>query len=86
MLHLLTQRNSRFKEVISYKSRPLRDNEVDGVDFHYITPTDFDHQIQADVFLEYAFIHNMYYYGTKRSDIQEALQNGDIVVKEIDIQ
>ncbi len=86
MLHLLTQRNSTFKEVISYKSRPLRNNEIDWVDFHYVTPADFEHLIQADVFLEYALIHNMYYYGTKRSDIEDALQEGKVIIKEIDIQ
>lgn len=87
ILHLLTERNHWFKQVISYKTRPLRPLEVNHVDYHYMSNEDFQKSIEQGVFLEYATLHWwQYYYGTKRSDIIDWLQAWDIILKEIDMQ
>lgn len=47
---------------IHYTTRPIRNNEVDGVDYFYITRNDFEHLIDANLLIEYTE-HNGWYYG-----------------------
>ena len=72
--------------MISYKTRQLRPGEVDGVDYHYITEEDFARAKNLDEFLEYATIHHLFSYGTKKHDIEVGLSEGKTLIKEIDIQ
>lgn len=72
---------------LSYKTRPLRDGEVNGVSFYQVTRDEFKASIDAWEFLEYAFVHNLDYYWTKIEDIfEKGLDKGKIVVKEIEFQ
>lgn len=86
ILRLLTDRNADFHQVISYKSRPLRPGETDGVDYHYLSDEKFQEAIEQGTFLEYAKVHNISYYGTKKSDIIDWLAAGKILFKEIDME
>ena len=67
--------------------RPARPNEIDGVDYHFVTNIEFEALIAADVFLEHAkvFGHN-HYYGTSRDSVLARLQAGVDVILEIDWQ
>jgi len=85
MLHLLKERNPNFSEVISCKTRPLRPWEVDGVDYRYMDDVTFQTAIEQNVFLEHAH-YALYWYGTRRNDIIEWLQQNKIIIKEIEMQ
>ena len=52
-----------FKPSISHTSRPPREGEVDGVDYHFVTKKEFDNDIDDLKFHEYT-IFNKWYYGT----------------------
>lgn len=86
MLRLLIERHPQYKQLLSCKTRPLREWEKDGVDYTYMTDEQFHTAIKDNIFLEYAKVHDMYYYGTKKTDILLGLEQGDIMIKEIDIQ
>lgn len=58
---------------LSYKTRPIRETEVHGVDAYFITPEEFYAQVLNDEFLEYAKVHETDYYGTK---IEDVVDNG----------
>jgi guanylate kinase len=74
-------------EVISCKTRPLRPNEVNHVDFHYMTEEEFQIAITQWVFLEYERHYNLpYLYGTRREDITKGLGEWRNLLKEIDIK
>jgi guanylate kinase len=83
---MLAQRDPTLHEVISYKTRQLRPGEVDGIDYHYITEDDFTRAKDRDEFLEYATIHHLFSYGTKKYDIVDGLADGKTLIKEVDIQ
>ena len=85
MLHLLKERNTDFSEVISYKTRPLRKWEIDGVDYNYLNEKDFHEAVTQGIFLEHAH-YALYYYGTKKSDIIDRLDKNKIIIKEIEMQ
>ena len=49
---------------ISYTTRPIRNGEIDGVDYHFITKEEFEDMIKKDEFLQFNMFGNGHYYGT----------------------
>jgi len=70
---------------ISSTTRQPRKGEVDGVNYHFLSKEDFEERISKDDFLEYAEVYGNYY-GTPKSKALEAINNGNDVILEIDIQ
>ncbi len=75
----------KVKRVITTTSRPPRGQEVDGVDYHFLSPEDFERDISKDKFYEYAKVHDRYY-GTSKKAISDNLAKGDDLVLIIDVQ
>lgn len=71
---------------VSATTRKPRPGEVEGVNYFFVTDEEFDRMIAEDALLEYATVHNSHRYGTPRGPIDEALERGDSVLLEIDIQ
>lgn len=86
MVTLLKKNNPIIQNVLSWKTRPLREWEENGIDYHYISEEEFKKAIQNKEFLEYAIVHQTSYYGTKKQDIYDALERWGIVLKEINLQ
>ena len=70
---------------VSATTRPSRDNEVDGVDYHFLSEPDFRAMIKADEFVEWAEVHG-YLYGTLRKGLQDAQDQGRFLVLDVDVQ
>ncbi len=71
---------------VSYTTREIREGEVDGEVYHFITKEVFQAMIERGELLEYAVVHSDNYYGTSKADIVEPLVSGAVVVREVDIQ
>ncbi len=71
---------------ISYTSRPKRGSEIDGKDYYFVTPEEFEAKIKNNDFLEYAQVQYGCYYGTPKSEIAEKLNAGLDVILEIDVE
>jgi guanylate kinase len=70
---------------VSATTRAPREGEVDGRDYHFLTPEEFDERIAAGDFLEFAtYSGNLY--GTLRSEVERRLAAGRSVVLEIEVQ
>ena len=69
----------------SYTSRPPRSNEVDGVDYNFISRDTFEALRVAGEFLEWADVFG-HLYGTRASDTQLTLSRGVDLVLVIDVQ
>ncbi len=82
----LVKRNENLKVSISYTSREKRENEVDGKDYFFVTPEEFEKKIQNEDFLEYAKVQYGKYYGTPKKEVKELLASGKDVILEIDVQ
>lgn len=59
-------------QAISTTSRPPRPNETDGVDYHFISESEFTAAITRGEFVEFAKFDGNYY-GLRRSDIEKAI-------------
>ena len=70
---------------ISSTTRAPREGERDGVEYHFLTRTEFEAGIEAGDFLEYAEVHGNYY-GTSLAPVHTALAEGKLVIFDIDVQ
>lgn len=79
-------RNSKdFMLSVSCTTRKPRPGEVDGVNYFFLTPEDFQDCIKKDKFLEYAqFAGN--FYGTKQKYINQKFEEGMNIILEIETQ
>ena len=70
---------------ISCTTRPAREGEVNGRDYHFLTKENFTARIEAGKLLEYAEVHGNFY-GTLKSEVLNHLTTGTDVVMDIDVQ
>lgn len=82
----IRERFPEIKHSVSTTTRNIRDGEVDGVHYSFVSDDEFDRMIQNDEFLEWATVHNAYRYGTPKSAVQQELDRGNSVLLEIDLQ
>ena len=71
---------------VSATTRAPRPGEVDGVHYYFVSDEEFDRKIAAGELLEWAVVHNSYRYGTPRPPIDDALEQGQSILLEIDLQ
>ncbi|MCC7034858.1 MAG: guanylate kinase [Acidobacteria bacterium] len=69
----------------SYTSRPARPGERDGVDYHFVTRTQFEAMMAGHEFLEWADVFGNFY-GTSAADTERLVAGGQDVVLTIDVQ
>jgi len=70
---------------ISATTRDPRPGEVDGREYHFMTPQQFREHMQAGDFIEHAEVYgNMY--GTLREPMRKAIAEGKLYLVEIDVQ
>jgi guanylate kinase len=70
---------------ISTTTRAMREGEVNGVHYHFVSVEEFKKEIEDEMFLEYAIVHGNYY-GTSLGPVKKALREGRLVVFDIDVQ
>ena len=70
---------------ISTTTRAPRVGEENGVDYFFVTKEEFEKDIENGDFLEYAKVHDNYY-GTSLKPINKALDEGKLVIFDIDVQ
>ena len=78
---------SRMNNVISlpsYTSRKPRQDEEEGVQYHFITKEEFEQKIKNGELYEYDEHHGNYY-GTSKKILNEKIESGKIIVKDIDV-
>ncbi|PRR86442.1 Guanylate kinase [Clostridium luticellarii] len=80
----LTKKN-KFWISVSATTRAPRKGEVNGVNYYFLTEEDFKDKIKNNNFLEHAEVYGNYY-GTPRSQVLKAIEEGKDVILEIDIQ
>ena len=68
----------------SYTSRPMREGDVVGGTYHFVTKKEFEEMIANDEFYEYDIHHNNYY-GTSKKLLNELIGQGKVIVKDIDV-
>ena len=70
---------------VSATTRPPRDRERDGIDYHFMSEPEFMRRAEAGDFAEWARVHDRLY-GTPRAELEAAAARGEHVVLDIDVQ
>ena len=79
-------KNENFHFPLSFVTRAMRENEIDGKNYKFITQWEFLNAIENNEFLEYAFVHQWGYYGTKVKTVyEEGVLEWKKVFKELEI-
>ena len=74
----IQQKYQSFKLSVSHTTRSPRSNEVDGVDYHFVSKKEFERLINKKKFYEYAKIFENYY-GTLKQNVDETILKNDII-------
>ena len=70
---------------ISFTTRPPRAGEIDGEDYFFVSPKEFENLIGRGEFLEYANVHGNFY-GTSKTQVAGETSQGKDIILEIDVQ
>ncbi len=70
---------------VSVTTRKKREGEIEGVNYHFVTKEEFEKDINDGIFLEWAKVHGNYY-GTSLKHTLKAIEEGKLVVFDIDVQ
>ncbi len=70
---------------ISHTTREKRPDEVDGVDYHFVSEVDFLEMVKNGEFLEHAKVHKSLY-GTHKNEWERAKKEGKDLILDIDVQ
>lgn len=84
-LKRMQARGAPFHFLVTTTTRPRRPTEVEGVDYRFITPDEFQARLARGEFLEHANVYGNWY-GNSRRDIETALAQGSDVIMRIDVQ
>ena len=85
VLHALMEKRKNVYFSVSATTRDPRPGEEDGVHYHFLDVDTFRQWIANDEFLEYAeFVGNLY--GTPRRFVDEAMERGEDVILDIEVQ
>jgi guanylate kinase len=80
----LLRRDPALRRSVSWTTRQPREGEEEGVDYFFVSGTEFEKQKQ-DNLIEWAEVHG-HYYGTPRDAIERTIARGRDVVLNIDVQ
>ena len=70
---------------VSHTTRPKRDGEVDGREYHFVSAAEFEKMARRGEFLEHNEVHGNFY-GTAKSEVLPRLAAGEDVILDIDVQ
>jgi guanylate kinase len=85
LCHNLMAADARLTRALTCTTRSPRPGELEGSDYFFLTPDDFERRVAAGEFLEHAVVHGRRY-GTLRREVLDRLGAGRDVLLAIDVQ
>lgn len=85
VLSEMKTRGLPFFYVVTLTTRPRRPGEQDGVDYHFVSESEFQKMVQQGELIEWAKVYGNYY-GVPKNQIKEALGQGKDTILKVDVQ
>lgn len=82
----LLAKRSDIEFSISACSRKMREGEVHGRDYYFLTPDEFRAKIDGNEFVEWEEVYAGSYYGTLKSEMERIWSKGNHVVFDVDVK
>ena len=83
---MLLEQYDIYEFVISCTTRSRRENEIEGVDYYYISKEEFERKIHNNDFIEYEEVYKGNYYGTLYSELYRIKNNNHIPLFDVDVK
>ncbi len=83
--HLMGLHDLRLSFSVSATTRQMRDYEVDGKDYYFITPEEFLARAKKGEFIEWEEVYTNQYYGTLYSEVERIWNSGGHVIFDLDV-
>lgn len=80
----LIKRMKNVQSLPSFTDRAPRETDVPGQTYNFVTTQEFEEMINRGELYEYS-VHHEHYYGTSKKLLNEKIQNGNIIVKDIEV-
>ncbi len=71
---------------VSATTREMRDHEIDGKDYYFLTPEEFRARVDNDEFIEWEEVYEDQYYGTLKSEVDRVWETGKHIVFDIEVK
>lgn len=71
---------------ISCTTRPQRNTETNGHDYHFISREEFERKLADDAFAEYEEVHGNFYYGTLKETLEKTRSENRQILLEVDVK
>lgn len=81
----LLERRSNLKKVVTCTTRSIREGEIAGESYHFLSEEQFKTHIDQDEMFEWARVYDTYY-GSRKQDVENLLTSGNDVLFVIDPQ
>jgi|Deesub1362A_J573_1020465.scaffolds.fasta_scaffold00025_69 guanylate kinase len=81
----IAEKNREFFYSVSCTTRKPREDESNGRDYYFISREEFEEMVKQNKMLEYARVYEDYY-GTPMDPVIKSLQEGKVVIMDIDFQ
>ncbi len=85
IVHRMLKSESRLAFSVSATTRPQRDYEKHGKDYHFLTAEDFKNKINTGAFIEWEEVYPGIFYGTLTEEVSRLAADGKTVVFDIDV-
>ncbi len=85
ILNELFKLDSNIKNFVSYTTRDMREGEIDGVHYHFLSKPEFQKLNEQGKFCEVEEIHGNYY-GCQIEDILHAIDSDQILIKDLGVE
>jgi len=85
VLAIMRKSERPFHYVVTATTRPKRAREKNGVNYHFLSPQQFQQMINNHQFLEWASVYGNYY-GVPRDEVSSALSKGIDTIVKVDVQ
>jgi guanylate kinase len=86
IVKFLIKKFSQLAFSVSATTRKPRSNEINGVDYYFISEKEFEEKIHHKEFLEWEMVYEGKYYGTLKSEIERLWALGKVPILDIDVQ
>lgn len=70
---------------VSSTTRKIRSNEIDGVDYYFISNKEFKENIEKQNFVEWQQVYNSDYKGTLKTEINRLVSKGKHIIFDVDV-
>ena len=70
----------------SATTRAMREGEINGKDYHFLSVEEFKEGIRREEFLEWEEVYHNQFYGTLKSEVQRIWNEGKVVIFDVDVK